>query len=202
MYPKFAMFGAALFVVAMASAPAWSQSREETVEFMFRRSRIETPDMKIYLAKDVAIKEQSCVVEITGKLDGSRYPKFSVGSAPNALVALGGHEYKIKIDFNKVLSMYLEIGPGKYGLNVKLPGEEGVVEAEIPKVVNQKTIESLGARYRGDPAPEVRDAVAESSNVLLMTYLDDSVDEIRRARIPNAFKYFIATFCPGKKTAF
>ena len=199
---KFGTFAAAVFIVALASAPALSQTREETAEFLFRGSRIETPYIKIYIAKDAIIKEQSCVMEISGKLDGSRYPRYSQGQAPNPLAALGGHDYKIRIDFNKLIAKYLQIGPGKYGLNAKILGDDGAVESVLPEVINKKEIDDMGARYRGNPPPQVRDGVAVSSSALMVSYLNDDVNEQRMARMSNAFKYFISTFCPGNKSAY
>lgn len=199
---KLGTFAATLFIAGLISAPAWSQTREETVEFLFRGSRIETPLIKIYVAKDAIIKEDSCVIEINGKLDGSRFPPFSKGKAPNPLTALGGHDYKIHIGFDKLITKYLSIDAGKYGLNVKIIGEGGAIEAVLPEVVNKKEIDDMGATYRGSPAPQVRDGAVESSSALAISYLDDDVGEEKIARIPNAFKYFISAFCAGKPSAF
>jgi hypothetical protein len=168
-------FAAALLLFSLAGAPAMAQSREETVDFLFRGGRVETSDVKIYITDEATIKEETCVIDISGKIAGSRFARYSVRKAPNPLAALGGHDYDIKVDFNKLL----------------------------PNVMNEKEITTLGAAYSGTPPPQVRDGVVNSSSELTVSYLeDDDVGAPKLARLPNAFKYFIASFCPGKKSAY
>ena len=194
----------ALVIVAcgLAAVPALAQTRDETAEFLFRGGRIQTPDLKVFVGKDATIKEESCIVTVSGKIDGERFSKYSVGKAPNPLVALGGHAYSIRIDFNKLLPMYYELSREKYGTVVRIIGEDDALQSTVPTVTNGKEILAMGTLYAGKPAPEVRDGETVASSELVVGYLESDVSAQRLARIGNAFKYFLGSFCPGKKSAY
>ena len=202
MVQKSLMLSLVLTACGLTGAPAYAQSREETADFLFRSGRIETPDLKVFVGKDATIKEESCIVTVSGKIDGSRFGKYSVGKAPNPLVAMGGHDYSIRIDFNKLLPMYYSLNREKYSTVVRIIGEEGAIQSTVPTVANAKEILAMGSTYAGSPAPEVRDAQTVPSNELAVNYLENDVGAQRLARLGNAFKYFLGTFCPGKKSAY
>ena len=196
------IFALVLVACGLAIVPALAQSRDETAEFLFRGARIETADLKVFVGKDATIKEGSCTVTVSGKIDGSRFAKYRVGKAPNPLVALGGRDYSIRIDFNKLLPMYYGLNREKYSTVVRIIGDGGAIQSTIPTVTNSKEILAMGSLYAGTPAPQVRDAETVTSDELVVSYLESDVGAQHLARLPNAFKYFLGSFCPGRKSAY
>ncbi len=175
--------------VAISNA-VQAQSREETVEFLFRDTRINDVWFNVqttYSSRAVtnySIVEHGCVVHVTAVASGTT---TNWGDPP---MSYSGKPISVTVDFNKLLMNRFTKDANTIEVKV---GDLGAVYGTDWSWNNKNT--DFLTSWNHDRIVLERRNFNQSN--LSMYFFNDKI-----ARASDAFQYFIQTFCPGKRSAF
>lgn len=166
-------------VACVVSSVAHAQTRQETVDFIFRN-----PDSLLIhganFSNDKAsrsVKEENCLINLASRYNDTLRP------------ALKDTAVAVAIDFNKLIMNSMEI---KVSYFAQLP---------VSIAVNIRSdVESVSTDYFDYSTHTGKEKVYETKNAY--KGLEMSVFAADLDRLQKAIQYFTSTYCIGKRSAF
>jgi hypothetical protein len=187
---KFYLFALSASLLAVNHL-AYAQTKEETLDFLFRDSSVNNVRFYSWRIGDeyenisnFRTEERGCVVTISATISGST--GTSMGGDPAA--NFRDQPVQVAIDFNKIIT--------RTAIIKKLSGDNfGKVEIDVsgtPGTVRGSAWLATG--HNGTMGLEPRHVVSDNLTILF--------SEEKSPKASNAFQYFVETFCSGSNRAF